>query len=598
MRRTRSVAAVAVTMSAALVLSACGGGGGDSDNNGGGGGGLNDSSATGGKGNNGDGTYNVPEVEQGGDVTVTHDAAYTSYNNGARSANNFNNTLVLNTMISEPFVVTDTMEILLNADVMESAEVTSEDPQVVEWKIREGVTWSDGEPWDCSDFYLSWFSKSRLATTEDGGELFAPASTTGYDIMTGSCEDDRTFVGEFSETYADWTGLFGSKAILPSHILEQETGIEDVLELSADSPQEELDAAAEFWNEGWNGFNPDLMPSSGPYMFDSWQQGTSVTVVRNPEWIGNPGGPDSITLQNIADANAQVTALQDQQVHVIAPQANSETAEQLQALTSQGVTYEAKAGLTFEHLDINLAREKFQDLALRQAFAACVDREELVDKLLKSVDPEAAPLGSLLFLPEEPGYEDLYSDITGQGADAAKEILEEGGWTQGSDGVYEKDGERASLTISHTALDRRTDSVALIQGTCAEAGIEVINDTDDNFLDTRVSEGDYDVALFAWVGTPYKASKASLYSIGGGQNWSGWENQEATDQFETVKNSLDEDERNAALSAADKAYAEDVLSIPLFQVPDAWAYAENVDHVTYQGSDGVTWNAAEWEVTS
>jgi len=605
MRRSKTVSALALLTGAALVLGACGGGGGEGGDTGTSQGG----SRTGAKGDNGDGTYNAPEVPAGGEVVVGHDAPYTAYNNQAADANNFNNTLVTNMVLTEPFVVDDKLQVLLNKDVMEEVTLTSEDPQVVTYKIKPGVKWSDGEAWDCDDFYLSWLAQSGKAVKKDASgnpitdengnpsRYFAPASTTGYELVTAECKDDLTFVNTYSEKFADYQSLYIQGAILPAHILEKETGVADITKVTPDSPAEELQKVADFWNTAWNGFKPELMPASGPYKIESWQQGQSVTLVRNPNWIGKPGGPERIVMRSIADPTAQKQSLENQELHVIAPQADPSVADQLRALSAQGVKYEAGGGLTFEHLDLNFKNPLFQDPAVRKAFAQCIDRNEIVEKLVRGVDPEAKPLGSIMFLPQEEGYQDNYSSLMVANPDEAKKTLEAAGWTLGSDGIFVKDGKRLSFRISHTDIPRRQQTVALIMSSCRKAGIDIQDDTDPNFLDTRVSQGDYDVALFAWVGTPFKSSKKSIYITGGGQNWQGVSNATVDAELPKVDSEFDEAKRIELLQTVDKALAEEIATLPLFQLPNMWAYSDKVDKVTYQGSNGVTWNAWEWQVS-
>lgn len=604
MKKLRGVSALAAALGAALVLSACGGGGGGDD-----GGGSGGDALTGAKGANGDGTYNAPEVAQGGDVTVAHEAPYTTYNNATADGTNFNNTLVVNPVLTEPFIVEDSLEVLLNADVMDSVELTSENPQVVTYKIKPNVAWSDGAAWDCDDFYLTWMATSAkfVQRGPDGQPIlgaegtpagfFTPAGTQGTELVTAECTDDLTFVETYSEPYSDYKGNYiGTNRPMPAHILEQETGVADLTQLTPESPQDQIKAVAEFWNTGFNGFTKELMPGSGPYLIEGWQQGNSVTLVRNPEWIGNPGGPDRIILRSIEDATAQSQALENQELDVMAPQADPVVADRLRNLSAQGVTFQAGGGLTFEHLDMNLDFPLFQDVAVRQAFAQCIDRNDLVDKLIRGVAPEAAPLGSLLFLPEEPGYEDLFSDTMPADPNQAKQTLEAAGWALGQDSIYAKGGQRLSFRISHTGIDRRSQTVQLIQSHCREAGINIVNDADPTFLDERVSAGDYDVALFAWVGTPFKSSKISLYTTTGGQNWSAWSNPTVDEQMPLVATESDEDQRDEYLKTADQALAEAYLSLPLFQLPNMWAYNETVDATSYNGANGVTWNAWEWEI--
>jgi len=604
MKQVRGMLALAAALGAALVLSACAGGPDGASGNGAGGNGASSTA----KGNNGDGTYTAPGVPPGPEVVYTHSTAYTAYNNKTPDANSFYNTEALSPVLADPFFLDGNLEYLLDTDMMESVELTSEDPQIVTYQIKPNLTWSDGAAWDCDDFYLAWLALSGKPVQRDaagqpildaeGNEqtFFTPASTVGVEQTNAECTDDLTFVETYETPFADWKGNYVQNSLLPAHIIEQQTGIADITTITPTSPAADLQRIADFWNTRWNGFTKEIMPGSGPYMIDSWEQNASVTLVRNPNWAGNPGGPERIVLRNIADGSAQAQGLQNQDFTVIIPQADPVVAERLRNLSAQGVIFEAKGGLTFEHLDLNFDNPLFQDKAVRQAFAQCIDRNEVVEKLVRGVDPQARPLGSLLFTPDEADYEDVYSDKMPADPTKAKQTLEAAGWQLGQDGVYAKDSRRLSFRISHTDVPRRVQTVQLIQSACRAAGMDVVDDTDPNFLDDRVSQGDYDVALYAWVGTPLKSSPASIYQTGGGQNWQGYTNPGVDEAWDKVKLEFDEAARTDALKTADRLTAEDLASLPLFQLPDMWAYSDTIDSVYYQGSDGATRNANEWEV--
>ena len=188
------------------------------------------------------------------------------------------------------------------------------------------------------------------------------------------------------------------------------------------------------------------------------------------------------------------TALQNGEIDVAAStQPDATAADTLKSLTSQGVTYASAPQLTYEHLDLNLNREVFKDEAARKAFFQVVDREEIVNKLLKPVQEDAEPLGSIVFFTGEEGYEDRYSDKMGQGPEAAMKTLEEGGWKKGEDGIYEKDGVRFSVSISHNENERRSQMVEIIQSQAQAAGIEVRTTRPE--LPQGRRWGDYDIAL-------------------------------------------------------------------------------------------------------
>ena len=51
----------------------------------------------------------------------------------------------------------------------------------------------------------------------------------------------------------------------------------------------------------------------------------------------------------------------------------------------------------------------------------------------------------------------------------------------------------------------------LVAASCKPAGIEVIDDPAEDFNDRRLPAGDFDAALFAWVGSPIKSSLVPNY---------------------------------------------------------------------------------------
>lgn len=595
MRRSKAIPAIAVMAGAALMLTACGGSDGGDQSNGSGSGG--NTSAAIAKGESGD-TYTAPKVNDMGQVVVSTDKPFTAYNNAEESAVQSYNTYALIQVLARPFILDGNNKVLLNKDVMESAEVTSTNPQTVTWKMKKGIEWSDGAPWGCKDFYLSWLSESGQDKKPDGSTYFTPGSTTGYSqINSAKCQDDTTLVTTFSSPFGDWKSLFGlTDELLPAHILEKQTGVSDITQVTPQSPADVLTKVSTFWNSGWKGWKSDLGPASGAYMIKDWQQGSSITLVRNPKWKGNPGGPSQITLKAIPDSNAQVQALQNNEEQVLSSaQPDANAAQTLQGLGSSGITYGANAALNYEHLDLNLKRPLFQDEAVRKAFGQCINRNELVDKLIKQVQPDAKPFNSVIFFPGQPGYTDNYSDKLVANADTAKKTLQSDGWAPGADGIMAKNGQKLSFKISHTDIPRRKSTVALLQQECKAAGIDIQDDTDANFLDKRVSDSDYDVALFAWSVQPFHSAGIATYQTGGNQNWNGCGSPASDDAFKKALAQTDDAAAVTDYQTADKALADTYCTFPLFQPPNMWAYTGDIDKAYFQSFFGALWNANEWQ---
>ena len=103
----------------------------------------------------------------------------------------------------------------LDPTLLESAEVTSEDPFTVTYKIRPEAQWTDNAPIAADDYWYLW----RQMVSEPG--VVDPA---GYDLITGvqSIEGGKTAVVTFSQPYPAWRELFND--ILPAHIVKDVPG--------------------------------------------------------------------------------------------------------------------------------------------------------------------------------------------------------------------------------------------------------------------------------------------------------------------------------------------------------------------------------------
>ncbi|MDQ3738077.1 MAG: ABC transporter substrate-binding protein, partial [Actinomycetota bacterium] len=388
----------------------------------------------------------------GGSFTYGYGQEFSDYNNNTTNGNSVKNGIVLNRVLPSPFNFSGPDgALLMDENLMESADLTSEDPQVIEYVINPDAAWSDGEPIDCDDFQLAQLSQNGLylqldengepALDDAGSEipLFQPAGTTGNDqIETVECsEDGKTVTTTYETPYPDWQGLFGN--LMPAHILEQEAGVEDVGALleatDFDQPGDTYDqllAAGEFWNTGWTfepgQLNEGISPSGGEFQISEWTAGQSLTLVPNEEYWGPPAQLDSLTIRILADT-AQAQALQNGEILAMDPQPNADLLAQLEG--AGGVTVETGEDFTFEHFDFNFRNEDLAQFEVRQAFAKCLPREQMVEELIRPLNPEAEVLNSRWFEGFEPGYQDNsggeYDDVDLEGAQA---LLEEAGYTE------------------------------------------------------------------------------------------------------------------------------------------------------------------------
>lgn len=103
----------------------------------------------------------------------------------------------------------------LDTTLLDSAEVTGENPFTVTYKIRPEAQWTDNAPIAADDYWYLW----RQMVGQPG--VVDPA---GYDLITGvqSVEGGKQAVVTFSQPYPAWRELFND--ILPAHIVKDVPG--------------------------------------------------------------------------------------------------------------------------------------------------------------------------------------------------------------------------------------------------------------------------------------------------------------------------------------------------------------------------------------
>lgn len=608
MRRSRAYGAMALLAGAALVLAGCGG-----SSNGGGGSGNSGPS-------NADPNalalaqpYVRPKVPDAGVVTIAVDETFTNYNNNTSNANDIANPYIDNLVQPSPFFTNDinnVTKVQLDGDLMSSVKVLSTNPQTIEWNISPKAVWSDGAPVDCADFYYQW-----LANPPDSSPLAAKWQKLGPGIdhigkMTCS-NNNKTVTTTFAQPWADWQGLF--TIMVPAHLAYQAAGISEpqFLQLSNTVDNATIDKLADFFTGGANndhGFGGiDLKNdiSAGPYEIKSADGNTETVLVRNPKWWGNPGGPSEIDIKTNTDSQSAYQQLQNKEIQIVGSQPDAQVAQEVRSAGGQ-IQLETGIGQTWEHLDYQEKNAAFQQHPeLRKALSLCVNRQDIINKVVADVDPGIKPLDMVWFLPNEQSYVNDYPNVGNGDVNAAKQVMQQAGWTLGSNGYFQKGGQTATITIGHKVVDRREATVQAIQAECKAAGIQVQDFSSASFNAKDLPAGNYQVALFAWTGTPFKSGNDGVYQTGGGANYQNYSNPKVDALIKQSDGETNYAKRAQDLVQADKLIAQDDWTLPLFPLPE-YALTDGSIVATDQNgktepvsdneaSSGVLWNAFTWQ---
>lgn len=507
-------------------------------------------------------------IRDGGTVRVTSTFEVTGFNPNTSKDYNPGVQDVAVTVYPSVFRIQPDFTVRLDQTFMTSAELTSHDPQTITYQIRPDARWSDGTPITATDFHYLWRNSNGTNPKIDA------ATTTGYERIkqvTGSA-DGKTVTVVFNQNFADWQSLFVS--LIPAHYVRRQPG---------------------GWNRGLDK-HPEDIPSGGPFKIAGFRQGETVTLRRNDRYWGPRAHLDQIVIRLVPDSDAQLNALTNHETDLIRPQPTTDLVTRVRRLA--GVRSQAGPSLGFEHLTFNLKHPILEDLAVRRAIATAIDTEQLVDRLLRPADPNAEVLGNRIWLTGQQSYQD-HSGGYGKGdTQAAKQLLEQAGWTQGADGVYAKDGKRLQLRYAtFTGDPRRQAEGELLQAQLAEAGIRlrIANGPSSAFFEW-VPEGNFDIADFAWIGTPFAISSSQdAYRTGGITNWGKLADPTVDALFQQAIGELDPARAAAIGNQIDQQLWGQLPSIPLYQLPSFLAWRQNLVNVRNNPTtEGPFWNAGTW----
>jgi peptide/nickel transport system substrate-binding protein len=329
-------------------------------------------------------------------------------------------------------------------------------------------------------------------------------------------------------------------------------------------------------------------------------------MVPNDKFWGEKPKIDELVVVFGLLPEALPAAFENGEIDLAYPQPQVDLVAQLEALPE--IKNQINFGLSYEHIDFNLLNPLLADKAVRQAIAWGLNRDELVARTVKQFDDRAEVLNNRIWLNNQPEYEDHAGEYAESDPEKAMQTLEDAGYTKGDDGVYvSPDGERLSFRISTTGGNRlREDTQEVIQNQLEAIGIEI---TIDNVEGSAVfdkffpesgdfADADYDIALFAWVGTPFTASSnQSLFIPGGGQNEMSYENEEVGDLFTQAIQSTDPEETVELTNQIDEILWEDLPTIPLYAKPTLLPVRDSILNVVDNASTyGPLWNAVTWGV--
>ena len=467
----------------------------------------------------------------------------------------------------------------------------SKDNLTITWKLRSHLQWSDGQPLTADDLKFTW----EAVSNPDSGAVL-PA---GFDLI------------ERVETPDALTAIVHYKQINQGYLQQFMYGI---------LPRHATGPAKEMLNWPWN----RKPVSAGPFVVTEWKEGDSILMERNPYYYlqDQPYLPrltfkivpdPAVQIQMMAKGQAQVElwpgepkALYDQQT------ANVATLQEIPGPWNMALHFNLSKPFDDEP-GPKPPHPMLGDLRVRQAIAYAIDYDTISNTVNPGTLQTTTPFAYGWYKCDIPR---LYKyDV-----DKAKQLLEEAGWVEGSDGIrvaqgakYAEDGARLTLQMEgYTKFQplQKLEEALVVQ--FKAVGIEAKIHNDDgpvifgsyadgsprmtgNF-DILVYDGTLPIEPQATVANLFRSTAVPSADNPSGGNYSRWMNPAADALIDKAGSTLDMQERRAAYCQLGQLIAADLPQLYLYRFSEGYGVSNELYGYRVNMWGSLTWDVQNWQM--
>ncbi len=333
--------------------------------------------------------------------------------------------------VHEPLIqstlLTTTEDLQIDKDLATDYSV-SEDGLTWTVKIRDDVKFTDGEKLTADDVAFTYNNCAKNSTVNDFTMLDEAVAM-----------DDTTVEFHMNTPFSIWPYTMAIVGIVPEHAYDENYGQNPI--------------------------------GSGRYILKQWDKGQQVILEANPNYYGEEAKIKKVTVL-FMDEDAALAAAMAGQVDV-AHTAASLAEEEVEGYSLLEVASVDNRGINLPTVEASekdgktVGNDVTSDIAVRRAINIGIDREEMIENVLNGYGSPAYSVCDQM-----PWYsEDSQVEYDLEGA---KQILEDAGWKEGSDGIREKDGVKAEFTVMYNPDDSVRQALAEdFANQCKELGIAV-----------------------------------------------------------------------------------------------------------------------------
>jgi ABC-type transport system substrate-binding protein len=447
------------------------------------------------------------------------------------------------------------------------------DARSVTFYLRKGMKWSDGAPLTAKDI---WFTFKSTMDTRTAALPGPTSIITGYqDFRDGKIDspsglvivDDTTFRLDFDTPNAGFVPSisFLGFQILPEHILG-----------SVDPKQLQQDPYF---------LNPTV--GSGPFTFVKYETDQYIQVQRNPNFWGPPAKLQQIFVHT---STSDVATAQLQKGEILHTQISVTDTETLKNTPGIKVANKPAAGIFLMAPEVD--GQKFNDKRVRQALVYAIDRQGIVDQVLKGY---GRVVNSHIIGPDWAVNPNL--NTYAYNPDKARALLQEAKWDPNTPVVINWMNGQGGADVQNSLL--------IAQSQLQAVGIKAdFQPLERGPLLDAITKRNFD--LVAYGGGVYTVDPDSTsyvlmcqFAQPKGANNAAYCNPDVDKLFLEGRASADQNVRAKAYQQASALINDDVSHVWLFVADAIYGYSDKLQGLKPHGDfNSAYWNANEWSITA
>ncbi|MBN1787965.1 MAG: peptide-binding protein [Sedimentisphaerales bacterium] len=418
--------------------------------------------------------------------------------------------------VFEPLLAYDYDEVKLNPHLAKSYKI-SDDGLEITFTLRDDIHFSDGAPITTDDVIFTY--ETIINPKIDAADI----AQLYVDVKGFEKIDDKNIKFIMKRPYFKCLEIlsFWDTGIYPKHIYD------------FNEPEE---------------FNKRISNpiGSGPYVFEKWDSGDKIVFHRNENYWGEKPKIEKVVYKFIKNDKARLQALQSGDVDIMIP-----SPEQfVDLIRDENFTKKFRClsywnpGVPFYYIGWNQETSFFADKRVRLAMTHMIDRESIVEHLLKNS-------GKITTGPYFIHSKDYDPDIKPWPYDIKKaaQLLDEAGWKDtNGDGIRDKNGKPFRFKFSYSADSTIYQNLAkIIKDSGAKIGVDIIPDPVEwSILMVRLPKHEFESVTLGWGGDIVEDNYQIFHSSQAenlGSNYVSFKNPEADRLLEQIRQTLNEEKR-------------------------------------------------------